>query len=123
MASGTAKAAIQQTKSDAPWAVSSLVVFGGMFIYLTSPPKGGKNAHGHEGGHGGKSDSSSEEPDSEGESDATEEENTDYDNVKKIEDKPEGTGPKGGQVRNGISVLSRSPMLNHPLAPPLTGSG
>ncbi|CAD6890809.1 unnamed protein product [Tilletia controversa] len=35
--------------SDSIWAISSVLVFGSLFFYLTSPPKAG--AHGHGGGH------------------------------------------------------------------------
>jgi hypothetical protein len=99
MASGSVKAAAEQTKSDAPWAIGSLVVFGSMFIYVTAPPKGGKKGHGHEAEHGsGSSSSSEEEEDSDAETEDTEEENSTYDNVKKIEDKPDSNAPKGSQV-------------------------
>ncbi|PWN45479.1 hypothetical protein IE81DRAFT_364114 [Ceraceosorus guamensis] len=46
-ASGAHQGEKQQQSSDVPWAISSLVVFGGLGIYLTAPPKDG---HGH-GGH------------------------------------------------------------------------
>lgn len=38
-------------KSDLPWAVTSALVFGGLFIYVTSPSKG--DSHGHDS-HGSK---------------------------------------------------------------------
>ncbi|UZJ53005.1 hypothetical protein CBS101457_002325 [Exobasidium rhododendri] len=110
MASATTKAAIKQTKSDAPWAIGSVVVFGSMFVYVTSPPKGGKKGHGHDDSHKEKSESSSEDDDDSGdESEATEddgEEITKYDNVKKIQDKPGDSGPKGGQALGERSLTA-----------------
>lgn len=93
MASGSTKAAVEQTKSDAPWAIGSLVIFGSMFIYLTAPPAGGKKGHGHESAHDDSSSSSEEDEDS-----GAETESTQYDDVKKIEDKPGENAPKGSQV-------------------------
>lgn len=50
----SSQAAAGQVKSDAPWAIGSLVIFGGLFIYLSSPSKGG-HGHGHDDDHhGGK---------------------------------------------------------------------
>ncbi|KAE8209837.1 hypothetical protein CF319_g5145 [Tilletia indica] len=43
--------------NDAIWAISSVVVFGSMFFYLTSPPK-----HGSHGSHGDHKQSSSAKP-------------------------------------------------------------
>lgn len=98
MASGTAKAASEQAKSDAPWAIGSLVVFGSMFVYLTAPPKGGKK-HGHESSSHGH-ESSSEEEDSGDETEATADEEKEFVVSKKIEDRPEpgSDAPAGSHV-------------------------
>lgn len=89
--SDTAKGAIEKAaKSDAPWAIGSLVVFGSMFIYLTSPPKGGKHGHGHENEQHEESDDDSDT--------LIDAENTTYDNPNKIELKPGKNSPAGGQV-------------------------
>ncbi|PWN49701.1 hypothetical protein IE53DRAFT_388053 [Violaceomyces palustris] len=44
-----AKAASQS--SDVPWAVTSTVVFGSLFVYLTAPPSKKGDSHGHGHGH------------------------------------------------------------------------
>lgn len=36
------------TKSDAPWAIASVITFGGLFVYLTAPGAKGDD-HGHHG--------------------------------------------------------------------------
>jgi hypothetical protein len=113
MASTTAKAAEaakETVKSDAPWAIGSLVVFGGLFVYLTSPPKGGKKGHGHDD-HGkhdeartnDTSDSGGEPED--GDTDANERE---FIVDKKIEDHPDpdGDAPAGSHhlAKNSLSA-------------------
>lgn len=49
------------SKSDAPWAIASVVTFGGLFVYLTAPGAK-KDDHDH---HSSKHDDAEEEPESE----------------------------------------------------------
>ncbi|KAJ1018949.1 hypothetical protein NDA16_004752 [Ustilago loliicola] len=48
-------------KSDAPWAIASVITFGGLFVYLTAPGSN-KDDHGH---HGSKHDDAEDEHESE----------------------------------------------------------
>lgn len=53
------------TKSDAPWAIASVLTFGGLFVYLTAPGAE-KDAHAHSAKHdeaeGGADESEPDEP-------------------------------------------------------------
>lgn len=48
-------------KSDAPWAIASVLTFGGLFVYLTAPGAKGDDHH----GHGAKHDAEEEHDDEE----------------------------------------------------------
>ena len=48
-------------KSDAPWAIASVITFGGLFVYLTAPGAKGDD-HGH---HGSKHEESHDDEESE----------------------------------------------------------
>lgn len=99
MASTTSKVTEAATKSDAPWAIGSLLVFGGMFIYLTAPPKGGKKGHGDHESHHDDDDKSSESGDDDEEPETPADER-EFFVSKKIEDKPEegSDAPAGSHV-------------------------
>lgn len=107
MASTTAKVAEAATKSDAPWAIGSLLVFGGMFIYLTAPPKGGKKGHGHESHDTGSSSHDDEE-------ESEDDEEREFFVSKKIEDKPEAgsDAPPGSHVSALLFDLLQVRQLN-----------
>lgn len=84
---------IKKVQSDAPWAITSLIVFGGMFVYLTSPSSGDKHGHG-EKGHGKEIEEESEEEEDSSSTSSGEE----YVDVKKVEDKPGDDAPKGSKA-------------------------
>lgn len=99
-ASDKIKEAAETVKSksgDAPWAIGSVLFFGSLFVYLTSPPSGGKNghAHGHKDPHEGDSAYTDD-----GKSAKGTEGGSDYFVPKKIEDKPEegSNAPPGSHV-------------------------
>lgn len=91
---------IKKVQSDAPWAITSLLVFGGLFVYLTAPPSGGNSKHGHgdeSHGHGGKSEGSSSEEEEEDDQSSTSS-GEEYVDVKKIEEKPGDDAPRGSKA-------------------------
>lgn len=72
-----------------------------MFVYLTSPPKGGKKAHGHHEEHGRDDEADSDTSDSGGtETPDTDADEREYIVDKKIEDRPhpESDAPAGSHV-------------------------
>jgi hypothetical protein len=88
-ASQSAKSAVESVKSDAPWAITSLVVFGGMFVYITSPPSGGA------GGHDSHAHSKTNSQDKTMKSQILE---PDYEQSHKVHRDPESPVPTGDQV-------------------------
>lgn len=100
------EAAAQQAKSDAPWAITSLLVFGSMFIYLTAPPKGGKkHGHGHDShdSHGKAGEDAEEGEGGDGDEEESKSgamSDEDYELVDKVEGKPADDAPAGNQVSN-----------------------
>lgn len=93
---------IKKVQSDAPWAITSLLVFGGMFVYLTAPSSGG-DKHGHgDKGHGKevKKEEEEEEEEESGDDDDSSSASSgdEYVDVKKIEDKPGDDAPKGSKA-------------------------
>lgn len=92
---------VKKVQSDAPWAISSLVVFGGLFVYLTAPGSGDKHgSHGHDDKGHGKEVETEEEPAEEesDESASSSSSGDEYVDVKKIEDKPGDDAPKGSKA-------------------------
>ncbi|PWN34013.1 uncharacterized protein FA14DRAFT_180646 [Meira miltonrushii] len=94
---------IKKVQSDAPWAITSLLVFGGLFVYLTAPTSGDKHGHGHDDkGHGKEVETeeepAEEEPAEEEESEDASSSGDEYVDVKKIEDKPGDDAPKGSKA-------------------------
>ena len=67
------------TKSDAPWAIASVLTFGGLFVYFTAPGAK-KDGHAH---HGAKHD--------EAEADADEEEESEPEAPKEPVELPDGS--------------------------------
>ncbi|EST05060.1 hypothetical protein PSEUBRA_005868 [Kalmanozyma brasiliensis GHG001] len=57
------------SKSDAPWAIASVITFGGLFVYLTAPGAK-KDDHGH---HGSKHDEAHDEEEDDSEPEAPKE--------------------------------------------------
>lgn len=77
-------------KSDAPWAIGSILIFGSLFIYLTAPGK--KDAHGHDGHAHGKEDHEEEEKP------VDEEQEAHFNNPGKVEEAPQDHHPEGNKV-------------------------
>lgn len=97
MASSSTQAAQQTVKSDAPWAIASLLVFGSLFVYVTSPPSKGSAHGGHGDSHGAHKAEASAAQD-EGEDGASSASDESYEDVKKIEEKPGEGAPRGAKV-------------------------